>query len=282
MKNLTDVFTLKNGVTIPCIGFGTWQSTGGEAHDSVLCALEAGYRHIDTAGAYGNESEVGCAIADSAIPREEIFITSKLWNTEHTYDKTIRAFENSVRDLKTDYLDLYLIHWPVPKDFRDDWQHANAETWRAFEKLYGDGRIRAIGVSNFLPHHFDALMQSAVTAPMVDQIEFHPGYMQKDVLAYCRSNNILVEAYSPLGLGKMLQNETLQAIAAGYHKSAAQLCLRWALQNGVLPLPKSVTPSRIRENADLFDFEISGRDMDTINHMECFASNGWDPDNLDV
>ena len=281
MKTLQDSFVLNNGVKIPCVGFGTWQTPDGEtAVAAVREALGVGYRHIDTAAAYGNEVSVGEGIRASGLARSEVFVTSKLWNTERGYDKTMAAFEKTVSDLGLDYLDLYLIHWPAAANQFENWQDINLSTWKAMTELYKAGRIRAIGVSNFLPHHLQALMESEVQ-PMVNQIEFHPGQMQKETLQYCKEHGILVEAWSPLGTGRMLNNETLKTIADKYGKSAAQLCIRWCLQNGVLPLPKSVTPSRIKENAAVFDFEITAEDMSAINSMAYCGGSGLHPDKID-
>ncbi len=281
MNNLSDAFELAGGVRIPCVGYGTWQTPNGEvAASSVAAAIEAGYRHIDTAAAYGNETCVGEGIARSGVPREQLFITSKLWNTERGYEKTLAAFEKTCSDLGTDYLDLYLIHWPASRHQFEDWEEINLATWRAMCELHRAGRIRAIGVSNFMPHHLDALM-SAEVAPMVDQIEFHPGCMQAETVDYCREHGILVEAWSPLGCGRVLTNPDLQLVAERYGRSVAQVCLRWCLQHEVLPLPKSVTPSRIRENAEVFDFELSSEDMAAIDAMGSFGGSGLHPDAVD-
>ncbi len=278
MKKLTDAYTLSNGVKIPCVGFGTWQTPNGEvAVSAVLDALRLGYRHIDTAACYGNEKSVGEAIKKSGISREEIFVTSKLWNSERGYEKTLAAFDKTLSGLQLDYLDLYLIHWPASKSRFDNWEELNIGTWKAMIELYKAGKIKAIGVSNFLPHHLEALMKTEIV-PMVNQIEFHPGQMQKKAVDFCRKNNILVEAWSPLGTGRMLTDETLAEIAKGYGKTVAQLCIRWCLQNKTLPLPKSVTSSRIEENTFVFDFEISAEDMTTINEMEYFGGSGLNPD----
>ena len=282
-ESLTDTFTLKNGVEIPCIGFGTWQTPDGEtAVKSVEAALACGYRHIDTAAAYGNEQSVGKAIRESGVKREELFVTSKLWNDSHGYEKTMKAFERTMEDLGLEYLDLYLIHWPRPAQFHDDWEEANNGTWQAFEELYRANKIRAIGVSNFMPHHVDALLKKAKVAPMVNQINYHPGLMQKDVVDYCAKHGIFIEAYSPLGTGKMLGNPMLLEIAEQYGKSVAQVCIRWVLQNGALPLPKSVTPARIEENTKVFDFEISAGDMARIDAMIDPDGLANDPDTIDV
>lgn len=280
MNNVKDTFKLNNGYKIPCIGFGTWKNPDGEtAIEAVKAALTAGYRHIDTAAAYENEKSVGIAIKESEVPREEIFVTSKLWNTERGYDTTIAAFNKTLSELQLEYLDLYLIHWPASKSQFENWEELNIETWRAMTHLYKEGKIKSIGVSNFMPHHLKALMASEIK-PMVNQIEYHPGVMQDETVKYCMENDILVEAWSPLGNGQVLSNETLQTIAAKYNKSVAKLCIRWALQNGCLPLPKSVTPSRIIDNTDVFDFEISNEDMETINNMECIGYSGSHPDTV--
>lgn len=281
MKGLMETFTLTNGVEIPCVGFGTWQTPDGEtAVQAVKAALEDGYRHIDAAAIYGNEESVGRAIAESGVPRGELFVTSKLWNDEHGYETTLRAFDKTLKDLGLEYLDLYLIHWPVPAKFKNNWQKKNAETWQAFEELYKEGRVRAVGVSNFLPHHVEELKKTAEIMPMVNQIEYHPGLMQKELVEYSQKEGMLIEAYSPLGTGKMLGNETLKGIADKYGKSVAQVCIRWVLQNGVLPLPKSVTPSRIADNARVFDFEIAADDMAVIDAMVDPDGSTNDPDNF--
>ena len=246
MKDLTSSFMLNNGLSIPCVGYGTFQTPNDETCAAVLEAIKVGYRHIDTAAFYGNEEGVGEAVRKSGVPREQLFITSKVWNSDRGYEKTKAAFAKTMKNLQMEYLDLLLIHWPANrKQFGDAAKGINAETWRAMEELYQDGKIKAIGLSNFLPHHIDELMETAQIKPMVNQIEFHPGWAQTDIVEYCLKNDIVVEAWSPLGRKDALENETLKSIAAKYGKSVAQLCIRWVLQHGVLPLPKSVTPSRI-------------------------------------
>lgn len=281
MNQLTDSYELSNGYKIPCVGFGTWQTPDGDtAVAAVKEAIKAGYRHIDTAAQYGNEVSVGKGIKESGIARSELFITSKLWNTERGYDKVMVAFEKTLKDLGLDYLDLYLVHWPAAKKQFDNWEELNLSTWKAMTELYKAGKIKAIGVSNFLPHHLEALMKTEVI-PMVNQIEFHPGYMQTEAVEYCRRNGIFIEAWSPMGSGRMLKDETLMKIASKYDKSVAQLCVRWCLQNGTLPLPKSVTPSRIWENTKVFDFVISDEDMAVINAMPLRGFSDMHPDTVD-
>ncbi len=280
MKNLKDTFKLTGGYEIPCVGFGTWQTPDGETAVMSVCeAIKAGYRHVDTAAVYKNERGVGQAIKECGVPREELFITSKVWNSERGYEKTLKAFEKTASDLGVDYLDLYLVHWPANATQYENPDEVNLSTWKAMIELYKTGKVKAIGVSNFLPHHIAPLMNTEV-APMVNQIEYHPGYMQSETVAYCKANGIIVEAWSPLGCGRVLNNEALIGIAQKYGKSVAQLCIRWCLQNGVLPLPKSVTPSRIVENADVFDFIISDEDMAFINSMKQFGFSGNDPDKV--
>ncbi len=262
-------FELSNGVKIPNIGYGTWRIPESEACvDSVLNAIDCGYRHVDTAFFYKNEKSVGEAIRQSGIHRDDIFITSKLWNDFRGYDETVAAFEQTLENLGTDHLDLYLIHWPNPKKYRDTWESSNAESWRALEKLYRDGRIRAIGVSNFLPHHIDALLKTAEIAPMVNQIEMQPGLNRREEREYNRKHDILTEAWAPFRVGETLKDETVCRIAAETGKTPAQIVLRWFLQSGVLPLPKSVTPERILGNISVYDFELSDRDMKALDEVE--------------
>lgn len=275
-------FKLNNDVKIPSIGFGTWQTPDGDTAANVIkIAVKEGYRHIDAAAIYKNEKGVGAGIKACGIERKDLFVTSKLWNSERGYETTLKAFKNTLKDLQLDYLDLYLIHWPATAHQFDNWQQRNAETWRAMEKLYNDGKIKAIGVSNFLEHHLKPLMEVAKIQPMVNQIEYHPGFMQDDCVAFCRDNNIQIEGWSPLGRGEVLDNEMLKTIALTYNKSVAQICIRWAMQHNVIPLPKSVTPHRIKENFDVFDFEISAKDMTRINQMDPIGSSGLNPDTVD-
>lgn len=277
--SLTDTYTLANGVKIPKVGFGTWQTPDGDvAEASVIAALKAGYRHIDTAAAYGNEESVGRGIQKSGVPREEIFVTTKLWNTDHSYEKAKAAIETSLEKLQLEYLDLYLIHWPNPLALRDRWAETNAQTWRAMEEAVAAGKIRAIGVSNFRVKHLDALLETAKIKPVVNQIFLNPSDMQPEVVAYNDAHAILTEAYSPLGTGKMFTVPALQEIAARVGKTVAQVVLRWDIQHGYLPLPKSVHEARIVENGAIFDFELSAADMAIIDSLKGVAGTARNPD----
>ncbi|KAF1302327.1 MULTISPECIES: aldo/keto reductase [Enterococcus] len=277
--SLKDTYKLANGVEIPVVGFGTWQTPSGEvAEESVLAALKAGYRHIDTAAAYGNEESVGKGIKASGVPREELFITTKLWNKHHSYALAKQAIEDSLTKLGVDYLDLYLIHWPNPIDFRENWEQANAEAWRAMEEAVEAGKIRAIGVSNFRPHHLDALLKTAKIKPVVNQIFLNPSDLQPEVVAYNDAHDILSEAYSPLGTGKIFDVPELKEVADKYNKTVAQVVLRWSLQHGFLPLPKSVHDERIKENTELFDFELTAEDVKLIDGLHGVAGLAKNPD----
>ena len=271
-NSLTSTFTLANGNKIPCIGFGTWQSTDGdEAYNAVLSALKNGYRHIDTAAAYGNEESVGRAINDfmaqSGVAREELFVTTKLWNDDHGYESTKKAIETSLKKLNLTYFDLYLIHWPNPLKFRDSWEQKNAESWRAMEEAYNAGVLKAIGVSNFCERHLEALAKTAKIAPMVNQIKICPGQAQRELCEYSRSHGMVVEGYSPLGTGGIFSSKEMQELSKKYGRSIAQICVRWSLQEGCLPLPKSVHEERIIENSKIFDFELEKSDCDLIANL---------------
>ena len=279
MENLSSTRTLANGVKIPCIGYGTWQTPGGDvARDSVKKALELGYRHVDTATVYGNEASVGEGIRLSGVKREDVFLTTKQWTNERGFENTVAAAERALKTLGVDYLDLYLVHWPAVEKLSPDWAAINAETWRGFEKLYKDGKVRAIGVSNFMPAQLAALKECAEVQPMVDQVEFHPGHIQRNVLDYCRENGIVVEAWSPLGSGRLLADPLVNEIGAAHGKSAAQTCVRYALQHGIVPLPKSVTPERIAANADVFDFALTDAEMAALDAMPETGYSGYHPD----
>ena len=275
MKNLQSTTTLHNGVEMPWFGLGVFKvEEGTEVVNSVKAAIEAGYKSIDTAAIYGNEEGVGKAIAESNVPREELFITTKVWNSAQGYDSTLAAFEESMKKLGLEYLDLYLIHWPVPK------QNKYKETWKALEKLYKDGRVRAIGVSNFKEHHLKDLLDNCEVKPMVNQVEYHPRLTQTGIHEFCKQNGIQLEAWSPLMQGGLFEEPTLKEIAQKYGKSIAQVILRWDLQNEVVTIPKSITPHRIQENADIFDFELSADDMEKISSLNQNQRVGSDPDEM--
>ena len=281
MDNTVEKIKLRNGYEMPCIGFGTWDMKDEEvAVKAVKEAISKGYRHIDTAASYKNEKSIGRAIKECGVPREELFITSKVWATERGYEKTKASFEKSLKDLGLDYIDLFLIHWPASPNKFDNWKEINLDTWKALTELYKEGKVKAIGVSNFRQRHLEALMKTEVK-PMVNQIEFNPGNKHMKTLDYCKNNKIQVEAWSPLGRARILDNEILVSLGKKYGKSPAQICLRWCLQNDVIPLPKSTTPSRIEENLQVFDFEIAEDDMTTINGMPSFGWSGLDPDEVD-
>lgn len=278
MRSLKDTYQLRNGVKIPCVGFGTFKTPEGEdTVSSVKEAIKIGYRLIDTAAIYKNEKSVGKAIRECGVERNELFVTSKLWNSEQGFDSTLRAFDETMKNLELDYLDLYLIHWPIAKGHDKDWQLMIRETWRAMEQLFEQGRIRAIGVSNFKANHLDSLLQEATVLPMVDQIEIHPGLNQEPTVKYCTEHDMQVEAWGPLAQGALFKSDILDNLAAKYNKTVAQISLRWILQRGIIPLPKSVTPSRIRENAEIFDFELSPDDMEYISELPTIGTHA-DPD----
>ena len=278
--NFTTKRKLSNGYEIPILGYGTWRTPDGSvAVESVSEALRIGYRHIDTAARYENEVSVGEGIRRSGVDRSEIFLTSKLWNTERGYDKAMRAFEKTVSDLGVDYLDLYLLHWPAVKKQFDNWDEINLSSWKALTELYKDGRIKAIGVSNFYEHHLASLMQTEVQ-PMVNQIEFHPGFMQKETFAYCEKMGILVEAWAPLARGQIFDNETISSIAKKHGKSPAQVCIRWCLEHNAVPLPKSVTPERMLQNTEVFDFELDAEDIAKIDALPFIGGSAHNSDEI--
>ncbi|MET7765425.1 aldo/keto reductase [Streptomyces sp. NPDC005393] len=269
--------TLNNGVRMPQLGFGVWQVPDDEAQVAVRNALEAGYRSIDTAAIYGNEEGTGKALAASGIARDELFVTTKLWNSDQGYDSALRAFDTSLTKLGLDYVDLYLIHWPLPEVDK------YVDTWKAFEKIYAEGRAKAIGLSNFHPAHIQRLLSETSIAPVIDQVELHPQLQQADLRAFNSRHDIVTEAWSPLGQGKgLLENPKLAAIAAKHGKSPAQVVLRWHLDLGNVVIPKSVTPSRIKENLDVFDFELDSEDLSTIDAMDAGNRLGPDPDTFNM
>jgi len=276
-------YTLHNGVNVPSIGYGTWKlKNNEETVEIVKQAVDNGYRFFDTAFAYGNEQKVGEGLQKSGIPRQEIFITGKLWNDDRGYDNVIAACKRTIENLKCDYLDLYLIHWPASKAVHENWKEINAETWRALEYLYEEGYVKAIGVCNFKKNQLEALLESAKITPMVNQIEFHIGQMQQETVEFCKNNQIIVEAWGPLGSGKMLKVKELEEIANRYHVSTAQLCIRWCLQNGVLPLPKSKDNERMKKNLDVFDFHITEEDMEILNSFPYVGGSGLDSETITI
>jgi diketogulonate reductase-like aldo/keto reductase len=269
---LTSSTTLHNGLSMPWLGLGVWKvKDDGETERTVQAAIEAGYRHIDTAAIYGNEAGVGIGVRNSGIAREELFITTKIWNGDQGYESSLTAFEQSLEKLGTDYVDLLLIHWPVKGKYKD--------TWRALESIYRSGKARAIGVSNFHIHHLEDLMATSELVPMVNQVEYHPLLTQEPLLAFCKSNNIQVTAWSPLMQGN-LDHAELAEIGAKYGKSPAQVVLRWDLQTGVVTIPKSTNPERLKQNGDIFDFELSSEDMAAISALNRNQRFGSDPDNF--
>ena len=278
MKNLQDTTTLHNGVKMPWFGLGVFKvEEGPELVNAVKTAIQHGYRSVDTAAIYQNEEGVGKGIQEglkeAGISRKELFVTSKVWNSDLGYESTLAAYETSLKKLGLEYLDLYLIHWPVEGKYKD--------AWRALETLYKEGKVKAIGVSNFQIHHLEDLMKDAEIKPMINQVEYHPRLTQKELQAFCRDNGIQLEAWSPLMQGQLLDNEVLQEIADKHQKSVAQIILRWDLQNEVVTIPKSTKEHRIVENANVFDFELSKEEMEIIDGLNQNHRVGPDPDNFD-
>ncbi|TCJ89631.1 UNVERIFIED_ORG: diketogulonate reductase-like aldo/keto reductase [Anoxybacillus amylolyticus] len=273
MNGLQDCATLHNGVKMPWVGLGVYKvKEGEEVRSAVRTALEIGYRHVDTAAFYENEEGVGQAIRESGIPRKQVFVTTKVWNTDQGYETTLKAFDKSLKKLGFDYVDLYLVHWPVKGKYK--------ETYKALEKLYKDGYVRAIGVSNFHIHHLQDVLADCEIKPMVNQVEYHPRLTQKELLTFCRENGIQLEAWSPLMRGEILSEPTIIDIGRKYGKTPAQVVLRWDLQHGVVTIPKSVTPARIKENADIFDFSLTDEEMKQIDALNLNKRVGPDPDNF--
>lgn len=267
-------YTLSNGVSIPGIGFGCYKLPAGT--EVLLSAIQAGYRHFDTASFYETEEALGQAVRESGLPREAFFLTSKLWKTQ--MEDPMAAFQASLKALGTDYLDLYLIHWPRPGLGREDWKDLDVKAWRCLEKLYREGAVRAVGVCNFLPHHLMNLMRRCEITPMVNQIEYHPGYIQEAAVGWCRSQNIQVEAWSPIGRMRLQDEPLLLELAEAYGVTVPQVCLRFAVQNGVIPLPKSSSLERMRENLDLFRFSLSEEDLYRIRTLPQVGWSGEHPD----
>ena len=277
-----ETIRLNNDVFIPQVGLGTWQITNRDTLKSVILeGFKSGYRLIDTAAAYGNEISVAKAIeALGKVHRPELFISDKVWNTNRGFTETQEACKRSMKKLKTDYIDLYLIHWPASMKLHSDWQEINAETWRGMEQLYKDGFVRAIGVCNFKVHHLQELLKTANIIPAVNQIECHPGLNQKDIRQFCFEHEIMIEASSPLGNGQILHDERILSLGEKYNKSAAQICLRWELQNDIIVIPKTTKLDRIRENINIFDFELSKEEMQIINYIPYIGGLGIDSDEV--
>lgn len=272
-----NVFTLRNGVQLPQIGFGTWQITDRELMKALITeAYIAGYRLIDTAAAYSNEIAIAKAISD--LPREKLVLSDKVWNTSRGCEAVQEACKRSLKKLKTDYFDIYLIHWPVSMKSHEDWAEINADTWRGMERLYRDGLVRAIGVCNFKIHHLEELKKTAEIVPYINQVEFHPGMAQKELLNYCKNQKIQIEASSPLGNGAVLQNPLLTEIGRKHGKTAAQICLRWAVQQDIIVLPKTSQVYRLKSNLEIYDFELSPEEMEQICELPYCGGIGIDPD----
>ena len=278
MQSIYDCYTLNNGVSIPCVGYGTYKAAYTKNEEIISMAIEAGYRYFDTASFYETETYLGKAVKNSKIPREEFFFASKVWKTEMGYEETKAALKRSLEHLQTDYLDLYLIHWPLPTPDYNDWKQLNLDTWKAMEELYKAGKIRAIGVSNFLPHHLENLINHSEIIPSVNQIEFHPGYTQEVTVQYCKEHHIQVQAWSPIGRTRVLEEPLILELSKKYQVSPAQLCLKFALQQDIIPLPKSSSIERMKQNQDLFSFEISKEDLYRLRTMPQTGWSGYHPD----
>ena len=267
---------LSNGVKMPNLAFGTFKVNEGDDVQIILDAVNVGYRYFDTAAFYNTEEALGKGLKKSGLPREEFFVTTKVWKTCMGYEESKKSFEESLEKLDMDYVDLLLIHWPRP-DAESDWKKLDIETWKAFEEIYKEGRAKAIGVSNFLNHHMQNILDNCEIVPMVNQIEFHPGYIQKDVIDFDKNHGIVVEAWSPLGRERVFKDELLNELAEKYGKSVAQICLAFALQMGVVPLPKSSSVERMKQNMDIY-FELEEEDFEKIVNMEEMGWSGLDPD----
>lgn len=276
-----EYFKLRNGLKIPAIGLGTWQITDRPLMQTIVKqAYNDGYRLIDTAAAYSNEIAVAKAIKDNCVPRNELIISDKVWNTYRGFAAVQTACKNSLKKLKTEYLDLYLIHWPVSKKLHDDWEEINAETWRGMEALYKNGLVKAIGVCNFKVHHLEALKKTAEIMPFINQFECHVGMQQNELLEYCTQNSIQVMASSPLGNGQVLKNETLVNISEKTGRTTAQVCLRWLFQKGIISIPKTSNPNRLPENINIFDFNLNDDFMQSIDSIPYCGGIGIDPDEV--
>ena len=278
MESIYDCFKLNNDMKIPCVGFGTYKAAEGNNVEIFKTAIEAGYRYFDTASFYQTEEFVGQAIRESNLPREDFFLVSKMWKDEMGYQQTKDALEKSLKRLGTDYLDIYLIHWPRPSADCENWKELDLETWRAMEELQKEGKIRGLGLSNFLPHHIKNILENGTVKPVVNQLELHPGYMQQAAVQYCKEHGIQMQAWSPIGRRRILEDGLILELAGKYQVSPAQLCLRFLLQNDIIPLPKSSSMERMKQNMDLFHFEISEEDVSKLATMPQAGWSGEHPD----
>ena len=278
MLKKEESYILNNGVRIPAVAFGTYKAADGKNADVIRTAIASGYRYFDTASFYGTEVYLAEAIRESGLPRDDFFIASKIWKTEMGYENVKKAFQRTLDNLETDYLDLYLIHWPLPEPGYKEWKELDKETWRAMEELYQSGKVRAIGLSNFLPHHIENILDSCTFRPAVDQIEYHPGYSQEAVVQYCKERKILVQAWSPIGRRRVLEEPLVQMLADKYGVSSAQICLKFASQRGIIPLPKSSSAERMKENLDLHSFELEEEDIWRLATMPQAGWSGEHPD----
>lgn len=277
LKN-SEYYILNNGEKIPSVGFGTYKAADGKSAGVIRTAIEVGYRYFDTASFYGTEQYVAQAIRESGIPRKEFYIASKLWKDEMGYDNVRKAFERTLDNLKTDYLDLYLIHWPLPEPGYKNWRRLDKETWRAMEELYLEGQVKTIGLSNFLPHHIENILENCTVKPAVDQIEYHPGYSQEAAVNYCREKGIAVQAWSPIGRTRILEEPLIKELADKYGTTPAQVCLKFAVQRGIIPLPKASSRERMKENLNLFSFRL---DMEDIWRLATMPQTGWSGEHPD-
>lgn len=271
-------FTLSNQMVIPAVGFGTWLVKDDNGKKIIRDAIDAGYRYFDTASFYKNEEALGEAIATCGVPRDELMIASKIWLTELGYNECKEAFANSLKRLNTDYLDVYLIHWPRRNSYEKGWEKLIQDTWKAMEELYKEGKTKAIGLSNFLPHHIDVIMETATVKPMIDQLELHPGYMQTYAVEYCKQNGIAVQAWSPLGRAEVLKSDFICNLAKEYNVSAAHLILAFLNQQGIAVIPKSSSADRMKDNFDIYDIEISKRDVSMLTCLPQLGYSGEHPD----
>ena len=275
--------TLESGNRMPTLAYGTWKIENGIATtDAVEQAIEAGYRHIDTAAAYGNDFAVGKALKKCGVPRDELFITNKLWIAYRGYDEAVAACKRTLKMMKLEYLDAYLIHWPASPAEYEDWEEINLETWRGMERLLQEGLVKNIGVSNFLPVHLKGILENAVVRPVINQFEMHPGKKQEELVFFCRQNGILPMAWSPMGHGTVLQNEIIREIAEETGKTPAQVCLKYVLEKGLSLVSRSVHPKRMKENRELFDFSLSPEQMEAIDNLEGVGDSGLNPDDPDI